>query len=1187
MDSGLFLGLAALASYYPYYKLNSNKDANVIKSNTDIPCIGGYINKEKKCICTNPDQEYDEATKICKCKVGGEYNGKCVSCTNGKVDNKGICNCEFGQIPNEGGICRCAVGGVFNSKCVSCADGAVNKLTGNCECNDGFLLSKDGECINYSSCANGTINSDGDCVCLVPSRMYIDPSGNCACKDPNADTSANCSTCKQGYKLNELNTCSKITCVGGSAASGVCTCNISGQQVNDSGVCTCLVGFYEFTNEAGITICAKCDGIVSGNSCTCSKSDQHIDNITGVCKCPANTYLFNNRCVACEGTVSGTACICSNGKTINETTGLCECGTNKYLNTNVTPNICVECTGGTIRSEKCICSGGKVANPDTTIGGCVCAKGSPPVIDLNADFDINGNCVCGSGYTTSLAGCTGINCYGGTMDLAGCTCTISGTEAAPGINNGCKCTDSNKYITNSGECILCGNGGTVLNNNSCTCVAPYEFNPTLGCVCPQGRYYSAPIGQCIQVAQNDIVNTDKSAPAKPQTVTCSVQGALTSYSQDGTCACASGLFVYNNRCVRCDGTVTNGACICSDPRRDPTGMGGNCVCSGVRGFTDGPTGCICNDSTKTVIDNRCVKISCIGGQIVEGVCICDDPINALPNENGVCTCNLGYIKLTGDILCSPCTGVASFLSIMKGNLITMYGSLNAPVNNIYPTLNSAQSILFDTITTDLKKYLSALPTCTLSDLNITLDTVGRSTNLSVYTMPLSLTDLTTFDMYILVYQRSIINKAYNFTRSLMPDINNTGYNTIENLPYGLGRLMFFDTTKFPTDIMYFTDSNGIPTDPNKRCSSLDCSNCESDCNLKQYVKNNSSALFTDSSGTLSNNSISILFWEKFMRTNVNNYVRDTSAFPATVTGSGIYSGPHASEVNTYLVTNHISDQHNLLINNFLNVKLPRKKGQYSSSSSNYEDNFRLVSSSRITPYIPIPGICDILYPLFDKSLIGIQKRYRNEDNNAGYSSYSYIDGIYPFILDIDNNSGVLQDSDNGWLIAISSASKAFYGNMSKYLNNSAVSIFQNKISNKRSSYRYINIFSIPNTTLHSTLSIEDCLIISNGIIFDYEKFFIYPCVNYSMIGFTDKTDDSKLITDITNGIKYIKLAYNTQFYPIDKIVIKFDISIINANTPISIMLIDDNEIILYGKMITPSEDCDINGLIILKKIKFC
>lgn len=260
-----------------------------------ISCHKGFVLSGSSCIeCPTGCKtcEYQGSTSIClECQDGYQKEGEaCTLCH----ESCGTCYSESYQA-----CYTCAVGyykynyipwlDTYTGECHKCEEGLANCSECTSECIDDDIDSGN-PCGGFkcTKCGNGTyLTTEGDRCAGCDS----------SCKTCFGPQPFHCSSCHDGFYLNESNYC--IDC--------------------DSSCATC---------SGTATTCTSCKSnfYLDGNTCVqCNENCTECENSTFCTSCKSSFYLFQNQCYAScsvlgEGFVNNdenSTCVCGNGFVLN------------------------------------------------------------------------------------------------------------------------------------------------------------------------------------------------------------------------------------------------------------------------------------------------------------------------------------------------------------------------------------------------------------------------------------------------------------------------------------------------------------------------------------------------------------------------------------------------------------------------------------------------------------------------------------------------------------------------------------------------------------------------------------------------------------------------------------------------------------------------------------------------------
>lgn len=266
------------------------------------------------------------------------------------------------------------------------------------------------------TCKEGYKLENDSCVAIIcpTGAEYDKTTGECKCKDSNAEVRNSKCECKSGYRLEDgVCQIKPIECPEGSSdnGAGICVCNDPNAQM-DQGKCVCRAGF-ELVNytcrAASATQCPPGSEKDSSEKCVCTDQNAEMINNACICKtgfesiagncekkettaCPDGAQNKDGQCVCTDpnAQLTGARCVCSEG--FQSVNGSCR----------AIPTI--SCPAGSARdiTGNCVCTD---LNARLTEAGCLCIEGfelvegvcsiqTAPPCPSGSARDATGNCVC-------------------------------------------------------------------------------------------------------------------------------------------------------------------------------------------------------------------------------------------------------------------------------------------------------------------------------------------------------------------------------------------------------------------------------------------------------------------------------------------------------------------------------------------------------------------------------------------------------------------------------------------------------------------------------------------------------------------------------------------------------------------------------------------------------------------------
>jgi hypothetical protein len=328
----------------------------------------------------------------------------------------------------------------------------------------------------------------------------------------------------------------------------------------------------------------------------------------------------------------------------------------------------------------CVSACPEVANKTT---GVTIATNPPACIYCNAELfqtydNDTGACVCRKSYTKDpvtllCTPCTDPLCAI-CSPAATCTNCTANATLVPGVTPSCVCNDG--FYRSGSTCLPCPIGCATCNSpTACTSCKNSanatgfvtRLTETSNCRCLDGFYETNVSAVCL--------------PCNPLCATCAVSAnnctscnaSLNFVLQQGSCACAAGYYLLNNKCALCSPVCTTCAvssvyCLTCPDLRVLSGTSNpqfkTCSCNTTAGFVE--LDYVCIDATCTDVDKNCQTcavdatglrlrecLNCIDNRIViQGKCVCKPGFYEL---NGKCVaCGSGCQSCTSATTCDTC-----------------------------------------------------------------------------------------------------------------------------------------------------------------------------------------------------------------------------------------------------------------------------------------------------------------------------------------------------------------------------------------------------------------------------------------------------------------------------------------------------------------------------------------------------
>ena len=596
------------------------------------------------CVCG--DGAVDVGVKVCKCKVGFEFNAanNCVDVDECAVTGVDAKNCGAGGtcLNTTGGwTCVCNPGLTLTSG-LCCPIGAT-VAAGTCVCQPGYEAVSGVGCVDKDECAAGTDTCGATELCVNNLGSH-----SCVCGDGAVDVGVKVCQCKVGFEFNAAYNCVDVdeclkgtktcgdygTCVN---APGNATCTCPSWMVLSAGVCCpkgatwvgacmCPMGYrtelgvgcvdIDECAEGGCGATEQCENSLGGFACGCGEGA--VDAGVSVCKCSQKGFVFDEKgdCVDVD------ECAAS------------PCGPEQA---------CVNAPG----SYLCTCTSPKVPRgilccpPDAAAGatGCSCPDGTTLDGDECVDVD---ECAtehpCGdTEVCTNLAGSFTCTCGAGAKDVGVAACACAGGFA---FDSGRNCVDIDECVDDP-----CASGFDCVNTApGYGCECPFGTIETDGLCCPPGA--EAGTGECGCTTGYAYIDgqgcVDVNECNKP--AACGSGASCTNTSGDYLCACSGGAQLQPNGSCACPlgQSLSGGVCVPST-----TCVSTPCATSAT--CSDSPAGAVCTCPGGTTVPHGTDCGCPPGNKLVSGACVDVDECAATTapcHATALCTNSLGSFSCT-------------------------------------------------------------------------------------------------------------------------------------------------------------------------------------------------------------------------------------------------------------------------------------------------------------------------------------------------------------------------------------------------------------------------------------------------------------------------------------------------------------------------------------------------------------
>ncbi|KAL4470078.1 hypothetical protein ABPG72_008737 [Tetrahymena utriculariae] len=645
--------------------------------NSCLQCYSGYQLVNSQCS---------------KCPIGYFYdNSNCVRCSFNclSCDNLSTCTtCNpYNPLINQSTpSCGCKDGyyldlinqvcqkchascskctGPYNYQCLQCitspAYDVLDTTTGLCKCQKGYFQTSEGTCNLCSQYCDSCQNSSTQCTgCSATQNRILNSSAQCVCNSGYAED-PNSTTCKQ---------CTAVNCASCSQANlAQCTsCIIKNgiQLVLNGNSCSCPQGYYDnglICDKCHYT-CQACNG-QQQNQCTTCNNGLILQNKT--CQCNVGQYLLNGQCIYCSSLCDTQGCIfdasiciacATNSYMIGASPGKCYCNNSYYFD----GNSCQKC-------PQLLCQ-------TCTISQCMqCLP--------NAQFDVNGNCSCVSGFYLNNGICFPciLNCLKCTDNTAGGCQTYKCDPTCKTCNGplSSDCTDcfqSQNRKLNAGTCDCISSKYTIQNNicllchPSCASCSGPQANQCQSCIdvnmqllfgyCQdcKDNYYKAQ-----NVCQQCSSGCKRCANSSTFCLQCSNQLQL---QPNNTCQCNPDSSIHSvDQCSLnvCDPTQNCKTCLSDlktclscDSTNNRYLYGTQCLCLPGYG-QDGTGNCV-------LCKYSCFR--CLSSD--QNVCTQCDPESFRSLQGTTCTCLNGYYDDGTNMACKKCKN--NCLTCLDGSTCT-------------------------------------------------------------------------------------------------------------------------------------------------------------------------------------------------------------------------------------------------------------------------------------------------------------------------------------------------------------------------------------------------------------------------------------------------------------------------------------------------------------------------------------
>lgn len=625
----------------------------------------------------------------CKwCGNGSYYDGdQCVkndcTATSKYVLNGSFWSCHDCHVA-EGKIVMRGDGINFVDQCVSCQDNAHSTASNTCECDEGYRMNKNNECVRCDDLRGGKYWSEIEDECMTcPGAFYTTGAQCLECGEFAEVDQNNRSKCKctslavQNRKyLMQDNSCSNCDNVSGytyhaeSLSCRPCP-NPDVEFVNSYGECQ-LCPENSSPNSKNRRECVCASGFVKNGSGECSECGgnfQYWDDNTNACKycTDAGSFAKNNSCVTCGSnariaTLPNSRPVCEVVYAPNtnpefyhmnsDELSFAYCDQKQGFYWNDRFNMCVSCGEREfVSSNACyLCDDFERPNPIDR-EECICMEGY---------YRSNGKCVnpgqdtCDSDeyYQIIESFTSGAPSMGKLIEpfesaIQCKQCPIGRVKNTAG--DGCMCDNASGYfLSKDGGCIRCG-PDQIYDSKTQKCLKCLDGSyPNIGqteCVCPN-------IGAVASnVAHSNIVK-------------CVCDTVSKYYGDDpNNCQKCVGMSTFwddrYKMCLTCDSSTSSlkmaneNACVCYSRKNingDPNKFAQEIVddpMNVVNGTANGKVVCKCNEQAGYYGNfgqniDECKKCT---GDITGGSCVvCGN--NAELGPNGTCQCKPGMSQYT-------------------------------------------------------------------------------------------------------------------------------------------------------------------------------------------------------------------------------------------------------------------------------------------------------------------------------------------------------------------------------------------------------------------------------------------------------------------------------------------------------------------------------------------------------------
>ncbi|ELP86873.1 protein serine/threonine kinase, putative [Entamoeba invadens IP1] len=420
--------------------------ANVVGSSTCKSCATGYFANSTGTInCYKCDE---------LCSTCIKSNGNCNSCYTGYILKDGLCiQCTAGtkanQVTNNCDVCPAGTKSTESyDNCEECENGyysltkstSCNKCSSTClTCNNtngkciscimGYGLYSNNNCIK---CKNGFYSIDSLCQ-VCPTMTYQTATGSFSCLSCNQtcsscdNISGKCLTCREGYELTTLGTCTPCNdlyfSLGGISKCTRCDTSCI-YCFRESGKCSeCVSGFKKVVINSTKN-CVPCS--LNGNCSTCNEVEEEESRVC--IECVDGFYLDNNKCNKCSDIENCEKCSTQSKKCLSCSGALISVG-----------NMCINCVMGTMKSGDKTCSNCFDIIPNCQL--CEYNVISPKCLKCFAPYVIS-NQMCVLGYSKESHFDNTFN--KSVFNKNGCVFQV---------NDECYSCNNN-YIKNDGSCII-------------------------------------------------------------------------------------------------------------------------------------------------------------------------------------------------------------------------------------------------------------------------------------------------------------------------------------------------------------------------------------------------------------------------------------------------------------------------------------------------------------------------------------------------------------------------------------------------------------------------------------------------------------------------------------------------------------------------------------------------------------